>query len=110
MSGYSVICKLKQLQSIKPLQTEHPQRLETPLSEIELIMYSTNICYHSAKIIRGDTVVKNREAKLKALDREMLKICSLLQMNNYYSHSTYTKENTKKFFKQVGIRPEHLKH
>ena len=102
--------QLKQLQSIKPLQTEHPQRLETPLSEIELIMYATNICYHSANILRGDTVVTNRSAKLNALERETLKICSLLQMDNYYLHSPYTKENTKKFFKDVGIRPEHLKH
>ena len=110
MKPLQALSQLQPLQSIKALQTERPERLETPLSEIELITYSTNILYHSAKILRGETIVKNRSAKLNALERETLKICSLLQMDNYYFHSTYTKENTKKFFKQVGIRPEHLKH
>jgi hypothetical protein len=102
--------QIKSLQSIKPLSKQPPERLETPLSEIELILYSTNICYHSMNILRGDTVVKNREAKLKALMQEVTKVGTLLQMDNFYLHSTYTKENTKKFFKQVGIRPEHLQH
>lgn len=110
MKPLSQLKQLKPLQCIRPLKKEPPQRLETPLSEMELILYATNICYHSANILRGDTVVTNRAAKLNALNRETLKICSLLQMDNYYSHSTYTKENTKKFFKDVGIRAEHLKH
>lgn len=110
MKQLQALKSLKPLQCIRPLQKEPLKRLETPLSEIELILYSTNICYHSMNILRGETIVKNREAKLQALNRETLKICSLLQMDNYYFHSTYTKENTKKFFKDVGIRAEHLKY
>ncbi len=101
--------QLKPLQCIRPLKQEPPERLETPLSEIELIMYSVNICYHSANILRGDTVVTNRRAKLNALNRETLKIYNLFSRDDYYTHSTYTKENTKKFFKDVGIRAEHLR-
>ncbi|MDK9693934.1 MAG: hypothetical protein OEL19_06790 [Sulfurimonas sp.] len=110
MKQLQALSQLKPLQCIRPLKKEPPKRLETPLSEIELIMYSTNICYHGMNILRGETIVKNREAKLQALNREILKICSLLQMDNYYFHSTYTKENTKKFFNDVGIRAEHLKY
>lgn len=110
MKSLQRLKQLKPLQCIRALKKEPPERLETPLSEIELIMYSTNICYHSMNILRGDTVVKNREAKLQALMLEVERTGTLLQMDNYYLHSPYTKENTKKFFKQVGIRPEHLKH
>lgn len=110
MKPLQALKQLKPLQCIRPLKKEPLKRLETPLSEIELILYSTNLCYHSMNILRGETIVKNREAKLQALNRETLKICSLLQMDNYYFHSTYTKENTKKFFKDVGIRAEHLKY
>lgn len=101
--------QLKPLQCIKALKKELPERLETPLSEIELITYSTNICYHSANILRGDTVVTKRAAKLNALSREAIKIYNLLSRDDYYLHNTYTKENTKKFFKDVGIRAEHLR-
>lgn len=110
MKPLQALEQLKPLQPMRGLKQEPRERLETPLSEMELILYATNICYHSANILRGDTVVTNRRAKLNALSRETLKICSLLQMDNYYQHSTYTKENTKKFFKDVGIRAEHLKH
>ena len=109
MKPLQALSQLKQLQSIKPLSKQPPERLETPLSQIELICYSTNICYHSMNILRGDTVVKNREAKLNALMQEVKRTGTLLQRDDYYLHSTYTKENTRKFFKDVGIRPEHLK-
>lgn len=102
--------QLKPLQSIKALQKEPPERLKVPLSEIELISYSTNLCLHSARILRGETIVTNREAKLNALNREISKMYSLLSIDDYYLHSTYTKQDTRKFFKELGIRSSHLKH
>jgi len=110
MKPLQALEQLKPLQSIKALQREPLERLETPLNEIELILYSTNLCYHSMNIIRGETIVTNREAKLKALMSEVTKVGTLLHRDDYYLHSTYTQKDTKKFFKDVGIRAKHLKY
>lgn len=101
---------LQGLQGLRLLSKKPTVRKETPLNEIELITYSTNLCYHSTMIIRGETVVRNKEAKLNAINREIIKLNSLLSHDDYFQHSTYTKQNTAKFFKEVGIRPQHLKH
>jgi len=45
----------------------------TPLRDIELIAYGANLCYHGRKIIRGETIVQNKEAKLKAITQEAFK-------------------------------------
>jgi len=100
---------LKEIQSIKALKKEPLERFKTPLSEVELILYSTNICYHSMKILRGETIVQNRNAKLNAMMQEATKISSLLSKRDFYLYSTYTKSDTKKFFRDVGIRAKHLK-
>lgn len=110
MKPLRALKQLQPLQPIKALQKERQTPKETPLSEIELISYSVNICYYSMKILRGETIVKNRDAKLNALMQEVTKVGTLLKRDDYYLHSTYTKSDTKKFFKQVGIRPEHIKH
>lgn len=110
MKPLETLSQLKPLQSIKALQKEPPERLKVPLSEIELISYSTNICLHSMRILRGETIVTNRKAKLNALTREVTRMGTLLQRDDYYLHNTYTKQDIKKFFKDVGIRAEHLKH
>lgn len=105
------LSKLKQLQpiqSIKQLSFKRLEAKETPLNEIELILYSTNLCLYSMRILRNEITVRNREAKLQALMREAAKMHSLLSQRDFYLHSTYTKSNTKKFFKQVGLRPHHL--
>jgi hypothetical protein len=110
MKPLRALKQLQPLQPIKALQKERQTPKETPLSEIELISYSVNICYYSMRILRNEITVQNREAKLNALMQEVIKTGTLLQRDDYYLHGTYTKENTKKFFKQVGLKPEHIKH
>lgn len=101
---------IKELQSIKQVSNKLQERIETPLSEIEIILYSTNICLHSMRTLRGETVVRNREAKLQALLKEATKIHSLPSQRDFYLHSTYTKSDTKSFFKIVGLKSHHLAH
>lgn len=98
------------IQSIKPMIYKRVTIDKSRLSEIELILYSTNLCLFSARILRDEIQVKNREGTLNAVTKEILKLYSILSTKDYYLHSDYTKQDTKKFFKDVGIRAEHLKH
>lgn len=108
LQSLSELKRLQPLPSITPLHFERSERKAQPISEIELISYSSNLCLYSMRILRGEISVRNREAKLSALMREVSKIDSLLSKDDYYLHGTYTKNDTKKFFKQVGLRPEHV--
>jgi hypothetical protein len=104
---------LQSLQGLQALQLQSKKptvRKEIPLSEIELILYSTNLCYHTMNVIEGITIVQNKEAKLNTIYKELSKLDALLSHDDYFQHSTYTKQNTAKFFKEVGIRPQHLKY
>ena len=98
------------VQSIKPMIYKRVTIDKSRLSEIELILYSTNLCLFSARILRDEIIVPNREGTLNAVSKEILKLYSILSKDDYYLHSTYTQKDTKKFFKDVGIRPEHLKY
>lgn len=108
MKPLSQLKQLSRLQSIKPLLKERPEPLKTPLNEIELISYSSNLCLFSMRILRDEIKVKNREGTLNAVMQELSKLNSLLSRDNYYSHATHTKNDTKKFFKEVGLKPRHI--
>jgi uncharacterized protein YoxC len=101
---------LQNLQAIKPLQKERPHTKGVILNEIEVILYSTNLCLYCMRILRDEITVKDRERKLKQLAHEISNLSSLISQKDFYHHSTYTKQNTKSFFKSVGLRPHHIAH
>lgn len=106
------LTNIKQLKSIAPLQKlqkEKRIRQSKPLNELELILYSTNICYFASKILRDEIKVSNREYKLSMLNSEMLKLNRLLSKRNFLLESEYTKKKTKDFFEIVGIKKKYLK-
>lgn len=98
------------IQSVKPMIYKRVTIDKSRLSEIELILYSTNLCLFSARILRDEINVPNREGTLNAVSKEILKLYSILSTKDYYLHSDYTKQDTKKFFKSVGLKPKHIKH
>lgn len=98
------------IQSIKPMIYKRVTIDKSRLSEVELILYSTNLCLFSARILRDEIQVKNREGTLNAVTQEILKLYTLLSKEDFYMHSDYTKKDTKKFFKSVGLKPKHIKH
>lgn len=110
LNRLSTIKSLDTLPSIKPLTHTKVSLNKNLLSQIELILYSTNLCLFSARILRDEINVPNREGTLNAVSKEILKLYSILSKDDYYLHSNYTKKDTKKFFKSVGLKPKHIKH
>ena len=107
--------KLHKLQSIKQInQLPNLQPKITinrnSLNQIELILYSTNLCLFSMRILRDEIVIKNRNKTLQIVNNEVRKLYTLLSKEDYLFHSNYTKKSTKEFFKKIGLKPKHLKH
>ena len=98
------------VRNIKPLTYKRVTIDKSRLSEIDLISYSSSLCLFSMRILRNEIKVKNREGTLKAVMQEVSKLSRLLHRNDYYLHSDYTQKDTKKFFKEVGLKPKHLEH
>lgn len=98
------------IQSIKPMIYKRVTIDRSVLNQIEFILYSTNLCLFSARILRDEIQVQNREGTLNAVTNEIRRLYSILSKDDYHLHSTYTKKDTKKFFKYVGLKPKHLKH
>ena len=108
MKPLSQLEQLRRLQSIRPLSKERPEPLKMPLNEIELISYSSDLCLFGIRLLHDEIKVKNREGTLNAVMLELSKLNSLLSMDDYYLYATHTKNDTKKFFKDVGLKPRHI--
>lgn len=105
--------KIKPLKKIKPLHrvNSKPRGVKSKyLDELELILYSTNLCLFGARILRNEINVNNRNQTLNLVMKEVLKLYLILSKDNYYSYSKYTKKDTQDFFKEVGLKPKHLKY
>lgn len=102
------IKQLKALPSIKRMTYARVKANRGVLNEIEVILYSSNICLYAMRILRGEIHVKNREAVLNRTMAEIAKLESLLSKKDFYQYSTYTEGTTKEFYKSVGLKPEHV--
>jgi hypothetical protein len=78
------------------------------MSGIDLISYTSNLLLFSARILRNEIQIPNREGTLNAVNKEILKLYSLLSKDDYYQYATHTKNDTKKFFKDIGLKPRHI--
>lgn len=101
---------LDSLQRLKPLQQNKISTNIKYLDELELILYSTNLCLFSARILRNEIEVKNRNEVLNIVTDEVGKLYNLLSQKDFLLHSNYTKKDTRGFFKKVGLRPKHIKN
>lgn len=100
------------IKSLKSLSTiNHTKKINRSnlLNEIDLILYSTNLCLFSTRVIRDEIKVKDYRTTLNMLNNEILKLHNILLKKDFIYHSSYTKKDTKEFFKKVGIKPRHLK-
>lgn len=101
---------LDTLQSIKPLQQNKISINKNLLNEIELILYSTNLCLFSMRILRNEIEVKNRNTVLNIVTDEVGKLYNLISKKDFLLHSNYTKKDTREFFKKVGLKPKHIRN
>lgn len=103
---------LKQLANIKPLQGLKKESRITKvnfLNEMDLILYSTNLCLFAARILRNEIKVNNSDIVLSMVNKEVYNLSNLMSKNDFILDSNYTKKETIAFFKKVGLKPKHIK-
>lgn len=104
------LSNLETLPSIKPIKYKPTKADKSKMSEIELILYSTNLCLFSMRILRNEISVKNRDAKLQRAINEVKKLSAAINDDAAFYNQNYTHQERREFFKSVGLKPEHIKH
>lgn len=102
--------ELKQLRSVptlKPLIIKKIFIDKSNLSQIELISHSSSLCLFAMRILRDEITVKNRAEILAMTMAEIMKLSSMLSKNNY--EETISHKEAKETFKQIGLKPKHIK-
>jgi hypothetical protein len=104
---------LKSLDSIKrlkPLDSITPKEKVNinPLNEIDIILYSTNLCYYATRILRNEIKVNNGEIKVNIISKELLKLNRLLSKRDFLLQSNYTKKDTREFYKKIGLKQKYI--
>ena len=81
------------------------------LNEIEMILYSTNLCYYASRILHNEIIIDNREMILNSLMKETYRIYKILSCNNWYNLDTVlTQKEVNENFKIFGITKKSLEH
>ena len=94
---------------LKPLTRYKQPNRSKYLCELEMIMYSTNLCYYSTKIIYDEIRVKNKDEVLNHITKEMYRIHKILCDKDWYNlENALTKKEHKENFKKFGITKRSL--
>lgn len=104
---------LRELQSVGSVPTIKPLNykrvtIDRSLSQIELLNYSSSLCLFAMRLLHDEIQVQNKDRKLQTVIKEISKLNNLLHKDDYYIHLEYTHKNTKKFFKEIGLKPRHV--
>ena len=96
--------------NLKPLIKQNKPNRSKYLTEIEMIMYSSNLCYFAHKLYYDEVTVKNKSVVMNNLHNELYKLNKILSLkDDWYSLDTaLTKKEQKANFKRFGITKKKL--
>lgn len=99
------------IKALKPLTKQKFKRGKY-LNEIEMILYSTNLCYYASKILHNEiTIVDNRTQKINSLFDEVIRMNKILDCKDWYNiENILTEKERNDKFKQFGITKKSLEH
>lgn len=103
--------ELKQLKSVPqlmPLIRTVVTIDKSNLSQIELILHSTNLCFFTMRVLRNEIFINNRNRALAMAMKEIKKLNTILSKSDYYEETISHKE-AKETFKRLGVKQKHLK-
>lgn len=104
--------ELKEIDDVPQLKSLFTTRAiiaKGKLSEIELILHSTNLCYFTMRLLRDEIYVNNRDKVLNMAMQEVNNINALLSKSNYDEETTLSHKEVKETFKRLGVKPKHIK-
>lgn len=99
---------LGSLPTIKPMIYKRVTIDKSRLSDIALLNHSSSICLFAMRLLHDEIKVKDKEQSLQIALNEISTLNALLSKDDYYLMSDYTKKDTKKLYKEIGLKAKHL--
>ncbi len=96
------------LPSIKPMIYKRVTIDKSRFSAIELLNHSSSMCLFAMRLLHDEIKVTNKTQSLQIAMNEILKLNSIISKDDYYLMSDYTKKDTKKSYKEIGLKAKHL--
>ena len=107
LQSLGALKQIKGVPQLKPLIRTVVTIDKSNLSQIELISHSSSLCLYAMRILRYEISVKNRAEILAMTMAEIKKLSTMLSKNNY--EETISHKEAKETFKQIGLKPKHIK-
>ena len=97
---------LKQLHRLKGLVKK--EAVDKELSQIELILHSTNINLFAMRLLHDEIIVPNKAEIMAMTMKEIRRMHTMLHV--WDEEESITCKDAKQTFKRLGIKPKHLAH
>ncbi len=107
LQSLGALKQIKGVPQLKPLIRTVVTIDKSNLSQIALINHSSSLCLYAMRILRYEISVKNRAEILAMTLKEIKKLSPMLSKNNY--EETISHKEAKETFKQIGLKPRHIK-
>lgn len=110
LNGLQTLGALKQIKGVPQLQPLIRTIVtidKSNLSQIALINHSASLGLYAMRILRDEIRVKNKAEILAMTLKEIKKFSTMLSKNNY--DETISFKEAKETFKQIGLKPKHIK-
>lgn len=99
---------IQKLERLTPIKNKEVDRNKY-LNELDIILYSTNLCLYASRLANNEVNIKNRNEVSKKLNIEINSLYNLLSKKDFMNESNYTNKSKKEFFKSIGLKPKHIK-
>lgn len=96
---------LKQLHRLKGLVKK--EAMDKELSQIELLLHSTNVNLFAMRLIHDEIIVPNKAEIMAMTLAEIKRMHTMLHV--WDEEDSITCKDAKETFKRLGIKPRHLK-
>jgi NADH:ubiquinone oxidoreductase subunit K len=96
---------LKQLHRLKGLVKK--EAVDKELSQIELLLHSTNVNLFAMRLIHDEIIVPNKAEIMAMTLAEIRRMHTMLHV--WDEEDSITCKDAKQTFKRLGIKPKHIK-
>ncbi len=96
---------LKQLHRLRGLVKK--EAVDKELSQIELILHSTNVNLFAMRLIHDEIIVPNKAEIMAMTLAEIRRMHTMLHV--WDEEDSITCKDAKQTFKRLGIKPKHIK-
>lgn len=100
---------IQKLEKLIPLKNKEVDRNKY-LDEMDIILYSTNLCLYASRISNDEIKVNNKYEVLNKLNIEINNLYNLLSKKDFIQASIYTQKSKKEFLKSVGLKTKHIEN